>query len=196
MSLSNQQQPSGVSRHKIRRAEYHLLSKEGLLPVEGKIELLGGEIFEMSPSGPLHSTVVDEIYDLIRNQISPDIAKIRNEKAIVLDDFSEPEPDVAVVKPGDYTERHPTGAEVLLLIEVSKSSLEYDREIKLPTYATSGIPEVWIINLNEGMVEIYQNPTGNSFADKRVIDSKAEDPVLTPLRLPAFAFSLKEIPIR
>ncbi|MEJ7871360.1 MAG: Uma2 family endonuclease, partial [Rubrobacteraceae bacterium] len=86
---------------------------------------------------------------------------------IILPDSSEPEPDVTVLRPRDdfYAAGHPVPEDVLLLIEVSDTSLEYDREVKLPLYARAGIPEVWIVDLVNEKIHTYSQPAARSYAN-------------------------------
>jgi Uma2 family endonuclease len=88
---------------------------------------------------------------------------------LVLDDFSEPEPDVALLKPRDdfYAAAHPTAQDVFLVIEIADTSLEYDREVKLPAYARAGIPEVWIANFSADLVECHAEPAGGVYRNAR-----------------------------
>ena len=107
----------------------------------------------------MHATSVSKLTNLLPLLLEGK-AWIRVQDPIVLDDLTEPEPDVVVVKLRDdaYSKKHPCPDDVLLLIEVAETSLESDREIKLPLYAASGIPEVWIVNLIEKSIEVYREP--------------------------------------
>lgn len=143
--------------------EYHLMGKVGILKEKG-IELIEGEIVKMSPTGSNHSACVSVLIDLLTevrllNKLKKDII-LRVQDPVRLDDFSEPEPDIVIVKyKSDYYRQElPQPKDVLLLIEVADTTLESDREIKVPLYAKAGIPEYWIINLEAQQIEVYHTP--------------------------------------
>lgn len=138
--------------------EYHKMGEVGILQEKG-IELINGEIIIMSPIGSKHSAHVNKITAIFNNLLIGK-AIISSQNPVIIDGHSEPEPDIAILKyHGDfYEEQHPRAEDVLLIIEVALSSLDYDRNIKLPLYAEAGIPEVWIFNLQSNVVEIYTSP--------------------------------------
>lgn len=139
--------------------EYHKMGESGIFGEDEHIELIDGVIREMSPKGTKHTSSVSNLTNLLP-QLLAGKALIRVQDPIVLYDDTEPEPDVVVVKLRDdaYVEAHPRPNDVLLLIEVADTSLEYDKMVKLPRYATAGIPEVWIVNLVENIIEVYREP--------------------------------------
>jgi len=143
--------------------EYHKMGEIGMFEENEYVELIDGVIREMSPKGSRHTASVSNLTNLLPLLLAGK-ALIRVQDPIVLDDNTEPEPDVAVIKPrnDNYSESHPRAEDVLLLIEVADTSLEYDREIKLPRYANAGVPEVWIVNLVENIVEVYREPLVSS----------------------------------
>ena len=134
---------------------------------EDRIELLDGEIWEMTPQHSPHATAYALTGDALRLAF-PD-AYVRYQLPFALDDVSEPEPDLAVVSGAvrDYTDRHPT--EALLIVEVSDSSLRYDRTRKLAAYARNGVPEYWILDLQASCLEVYREPSGTSYASTSVL---------------------------
>lgn len=122
----------------------------------------------MSPIGSRHAACVDRI----NAQLSTSIGKaaiVRVQNPIRLDDFSEPQPDIALLRPRAdfYAEHHPTPTDVLLVVEVADTSVAFEREVKSAVYARAGIAEMWLINLPEGVIEIYAEPAGNSYRDVR-----------------------------
>ena len=142
-------------------SEYRKMGEKGILSEDEHIELIDGAIIKMSTEGTRHSLIISNIamrfYDFVINGK----ALLRVQNPIVLNDDTEPEPDLALVKPWEdayYLETHPHPDDVLLLIEVSDTSLEYDKEIKLPRYAASKIEEVWIVNLVDNIIEVYREP--------------------------------------
>lgn len=138
---------------------YHALAEKGLLGEEDRVELINGDLVPMSPLGSPHAACVRRL-DKQLHRIAPTQVQISIQNPVQLNDQTEPEPDVALLKHREdfYAKAHPVPADVLLVIEVADSSLEKDRTIKLEGYAQAGIAEYWIINLVEGQVEIYTQP--------------------------------------
>ncbi|MEM8722868.1 MAG: Uma2 family endonuclease [Cyanobacteria bacterium P01_G01_bin.39] len=151
-----------ASRKKFTLDEYHRLVDLGFFTENDKIELIRGEIIEMSPKRTSHSVcnsiLFGELYSLLRDR-----ANVRGQEPIILAD-SEPEPDVVIAKQKDdnYLSAHPIPEDVILIIEISDSTLQYDRETKLTLYAEAGINHYWIINLVENHLEVYSNSFANS----------------------------------
>lgn len=138
--------------------EYHRMGEVGILGEDDRVELIDGNILKMSPVGSQHAACVSLLNRLLRPV--EESAIVRIEDPIVLNDETEPQPDIAVVRFKEklYADAHPRPEDVLLIIEVAETSLEEDREIKLPRYAASSIPEVWIVNLVENLIEVYRDP--------------------------------------
>lgn len=140
------------------------MARAGVLRPGERLELIDGRILVKPPISSASAGTV--------NRLTRWLATALGERAIVsvqnpvrLDDLNEPEPDLAVLKPRDdfYAEAHPGPSDALLLVEVSDSSLVFDRKIKLPLYASHGIPEVWVVNLIEGVIEVFREPSGREF---------------------------------
>ena len=139
--------------------EYHRMAEAGILHEDDRVELIPGEILQMSPIGNRHSGLVRRLTNLITPRLGPRaIIDVQNPVQIV--DHSEPEPDIMILPFRDdyYEESGVTPQDVLLLIEVSDSTLRYDRNTKLPLYAAAGIPEVWIVDVNQRRLEVYRQP--------------------------------------
>ena len=156
-------------RHRITVDEYHRMAEVGLLAPDAQVELIDGEIIDMAPIGPSHSSVVRELTRLLVTTVG-DNAIVQIQGVIRLDNASEPQPDVAVLAQRDHRYRyaHPSSHDTLLLIEVSDSTLAYDRDVKLPLYARHGIPEVWIFDLQNRELHVHRAPQGGRYADERV----------------------------
>jgi Uma2 family endonuclease len=135
----------------------------GVFPPEYRAELIDGEIMEMSPAGKRHAACVDMLSELLREKLGRSV-NIRVQNPVRLDN-SEPQPDLAVVRRREdfYRDALPTAADILLLIEVSDTTLDYDRQKKLPLYARAGVPEVWIVNLVDSRVETHAAPGGGAY---------------------------------
>ena len=162
--------PAAVRRRLFSVDEYYLMAQAGILHEDDRVELIEGEIIQMPPIGSPHAMAVDVIGQLLIRGLGADQAFVRTQNPLHLGQDTEPQPDVAVVKPpaAVYRRQHPAARDVLLLIEVSDSTLEYDRRIKLPLYAQANIPEVWIIDLNAGAVETYSAPQDGRYTSQSV----------------------------
>ena len=148
--------------HRFTRDEYHRMATAGLF-ADQQVELLEGEVITMSPKLTSHSYAVNRLmYALITAFGSRAIVRVQD--PIVLNDRSEPEPDLAVCQaaPGQYKQAHPRADQVLLVIEVADSSLSYDRTRKAKAYAESSISEYWIVNLQDRQIEILTEPLPQS----------------------------------
>ena len=146
-------------------AEYHVMGEKGILTPDERVELIDGEIVLMPPMSSPHASVIHRINNLLVRSISLDEAIVSVQCPITFPGNTEPEPDVALLRPREdfYRSNLPTQQDALLLIEVSQSTLRYDRTVKLPLYAIARIPEVWIVNLADNVVEVYRNPEGSAY---------------------------------
>ena len=149
--------------------EYHRMAEAHILTDEDKVELLHGEIIEMSPIGSEHSACVKRL-NAFFNQLLVEKAIVSVQDPIQLPSLSEPEPDIALLHPrlNFYADAHPLPKDVFLVIEVADSSLLKDRQVKLPIYASAGIPEYWIINLEQKRVEAYRHPRDNQYLSQTI----------------------------
>lgn len=149
--------------------DYYRMAETGILRRDDRVELIRGEIVRMAPIGITHAGRVD-ILNFEFGRAVGDDAIVRVQNPIRLEaQNSEPEPDISLLRPKRdfYTSAHPTPADVLLVIEVADSSLSYDRAVKIPLYAEAGIPEVWIMALEEECVERYSGLEGGEYRDVR-----------------------------
>ncbi|RMG49345.1 MAG: Uma2 family endonuclease [Acidobacteria bacterium] len=144
--------------------EYHRMVEAGILSEDDRVELIEGEIIRTSPMGSRHATCVKELDALLHHQGQQKVI-ISVQDPVRLDEHSEPEPDIALLKlrDDDYAHSHPTPEDVLLIIEVAETSAEYDRSIGLPLCARAGIPEVWPVNSPERIVEVYSEPSADMY---------------------------------
>jgi Uma2 family endonuclease len=156
-----------IARHWFTVAEYDRMGETGIFSEDDRVELIEGEIFEMSPIGKRHASCVGRLTNLLAGVLA-EKAIVWVQNPIVLNDYSEPQPDFALLKRRDdfYARSLPTPAEVLLLIEVSDTTLEYDRQIKVPLYARAGVAEVWIVNLMDEQIEIYSQPANGAYQSR------------------------------
>jgi Uma2 family endonuclease len=155
-----------IAKHYITACEFERMVEGGVFGEDARLELIEGEIIEMSPIGKRHAACVDALNWWL-NRLIGDAATVRVQNPILLDDLSEPQPDIALLRPRAdfYRESLPTPADVLLVVEVADTSVEYDRKLKLPIYAWAGVAEVWIVNLPEEKIETYSSPSGDAYED-------------------------------
>ncbi len=143
---------------------YHTLSEQRTFASDERLELINGEIFEMSPIGSRHARCVKLLNEfLIRHCSENSIISVQD--PIELDDHSEPQPDLSILRrtADYYRDALPKAADVKLIIEVSDTSIEFDRSYKVPSYAAAGIPEVWLIDLESEHVEVHSMPSENAY---------------------------------
>ncbi|NIP57062.1 MAG: Uma2 family endonuclease [Gemmatimonadetes bacterium] len=171
--------------------EYHAMARAGVLNEDDRVELIEGEVVRMTPIGSRHAACVKRLIRLFSDRVGEE-AILGIQDPVRLSGLSEPEPDVALLQPRDdfYEDGHPRPEDLLLLVEVSETSQAYDRDVKLPLYARSGVPEVWLVDLERGEVEVHRSPTGDGYADsERVGPGHA----LRPRSLPDAEFGVSEI---
>jgi Uma2 family endonuclease len=143
--------------------EYHRLAELGFFGEDERVELIKGEIIQMAAKGTPHCVCETLLFrELIRLLL--DRAMVRGQQPIIIRDHSEPEPDLTIVRNinDNYLSSHPKPSDILLVIEISNSTLKYDREVKLPLYAEAGISDYWIFNLIKYCLECYSQPYQDS----------------------------------
>jgi Uma2 family endonuclease len=164
--------------------EYHRLTELGFFTEDDRVELISGEFFEMAAKGTPHSVcetrLERELYKLIGEK-----ATLRGQQPIILSSNSEPEPDRVIVvnREDDYLSSHPTAEDILLLIEISDSSLDYAQDVKLKAYAENNIKEYWIFNLIDYQLECYSEPyqkLDQSFGYRRKLIMLPNESVILP----------------
>lgn len=146
--------------------EYYAMGETGLLEPNARVELIEGEVVHMPPIGSPHGSTT-EFLDHLLDRALADRAMVRGQLPVRLDNLSEPIPDVTVVKsrPDRYRLSHPAPSDVLLIVEISDSTLRYDTNVKLPLYARHGIPEVWILDLKNNELRTYRSPSEGRYRD-------------------------------
>ena len=149
------------------REQYERMVEAGVLGPDDKVELLDGQVVPKMSQNEPHAVATGLVSDALRDVFGTS-AHPRDEKPLALSDLSEPEPDIAVVRGArrDYLGGHPAPADVLLLVEVADTSLLQDRVRKLPLYAEAGVVECWIVNLQDGVVEVHRDPVGRAYGTK------------------------------
>ena len=147
-------------------SQYHQMSEAGIFSENDKVDLINGEIIEMSPIGRRHTACVNRLNSVFSQLLGKKVI-VAVQNPILLNNLSEPEPDIALLQPrADFYESgHPQPQDIFLLIEVADSSLEYDRDVKIPLYASSGITEVWLVDIYEQVIIVYRYPSENGYSD-------------------------------
>ncbi|MCG8352641.1 MAG: Uma2 family endonuclease [Chloroflexales bacterium] len=148
-----------ITRHTFTIHDYARMRESGILTATDRVELIDGEIRNMSPIGPHHAAVVTKIVKFLTRLVDDEII-ISPQNPVQLNDYTEPQPDIAVLRYRDdyYAHTHPTAADILIVIEVADTTIIYDREEKVPRYAAAGVPEAWVVDLAQQLIEQYLLP--------------------------------------
>lgn len=180
-----------MTHHQFTVQDYSRMREAGILTEDDRVELLDGEIYVMSPIGPLHVGIVNKLNRLLTRQVG-DAGIISIQNPIRLSDYSEPQPDIAVLNPRDdfYTNALAAPDDVLLVIEIADNSLDYDRDEKLPRYARAHISEVWIIDVNKLVVEQYTQPLQGEYTHLHKV---LFGHVVTATKIPGVSINTEQI---
>lgn len=171
--------------------DYYRMAEAGILGPEDRVELIDGEIIEMSPIGSRHARCVSYATELFivafRGQTI-----VRVQDPLRLSNYTEPEPDIVLLKPRKdrYISKHPEGTDTLLVVEVADTTLRYDRNVKLPRYAAAGVPEVWIENLKDDLLLVYREPAGKTY---KASLSLRRDEAVSVLAFPGVTFKVEDL---
>jgi len=178
--LANNGQPMPASspdftrplKHLTHLDEWRRMGEANIFPPGSRVELINGEILDMAPIGSYHAGHLKRINHVF-SKLIPENLITSVQDPLQLGDLSEPEPDFMLLKPHEdfYTSRHPIADDVLLLIEIADSSLRFDQNEKLRLYAQHGIPEYWLLNLNDHCLEVYRKPSGDVYAEKNTLQA-------------------------
>ncbi len=179
---------AAVETHRWTREEYERMAELGLFPPDQRVELIEGVVYDVTPQNSLHSTGVRLAEEALRSAFGRGF-DCRVQMPLVLDPDSEPEPDLAVVRgtPRDFRDAHPTTA--VLVVEVADTSLGFDRR-KAPVYARHGIPELWIVDLRAGVVEVHREPEGGAY---RSVTRLGRGGSVRPLAAPGPAIAIADL---
>jgi Uma2 family endonuclease len=160
-----------------------LMAEVGVLSPAEKVELIRGELIVVSPPGPRHGAAVDRTAEAMRN-LTKGIAIVRSQGGVVLDRFAAPLPDIALLalRSDYYAGDNPGAADILLIVEVANSSLEYDLTVKQELYAITGIAEYWVADLRNNRLLVHTNPAGDRY---QTIRELRRGEMIEPSRLPS-----------
>jgi Uma2 family endonuclease len=177
--------------------EYYQMAKTGILQPDEKVELIAGQIIRnMTPQGSFHAAAITRTNRLLNQPVQPRFL-VRSQLPIQLDNRSEPEPDLALVKsdPLDYDDRHPKAEDVYLIIEIADSTLKTDLTLKKQVYAEAKIPDYWVLDLAKRQLYVYRQPTEEGYQQEQILSERQS---IAPLFFPDFQVKIREMlrPIR
>jgi Uma2 family endonuclease len=172
-------------------SEYYQMAEVGILTPSDRVELINGEIISMSPIGKRHAACVDRIARLCFERFGESVI-VRVQNPILLNNLSEPQPDIALLQPRTdfYASGHPQASDIFLIVEVADSSINYDQEVKIPLYSASGITEVWLVDLNQNILQVYQQPTATGY---QMIQQFQRGEAITILAFPEILLKIEDI---
>lgn len=171
--------------------EYHQMIETGILSPDERIELIEGQIVELSPQRPPHATTTGCVSEYLKELLGSRVA-IRIQVPVTLQPKSEPEPDIALVLPPQrrYRDRHPNESDIFLIIEVADTTLTSERQTKALTYAKASIADYWIIDVKNSRLFVLRNPGQEAYLQENVLE---HDEFVTPLAFPDVSVSVKEL---
>ena len=180
-----------ATRRRFTRTEYHRMGEAGILREGDRVELIRGEIVQMSPISPRHAAFVDNLTRLLVRRL-PDSAIVRVQGPVAMSDDTEPQPDLSVLQHRDvpYKDREAWAEDAVLVIEVAHSSLAYDRSTKRSVYAEARIPEYWVVDCAVETIEVHRAPSAEGYRDVQLVSRAAE---LAPQAFPDVVLSLTDI---
>jgi len=171
--------------------DYYRMAEVGILGPEDRVELIDGEIIQMSPIGTKHAGCVNRA-NRIFTLVFRDLAIVSVQNPLRLNNYTEPEPDLVLLRhrSDDYRDKRMMGDDALLVVEVADTTLRYDRDVKVPRYASAGVPEVWIEDLKGDRLLVYRDPAADGFKTRLVL--KRGDSVST-MAFPDIPFTVDEL---
>ena len=175
---------ASLSRRSFTREDYHAMGRAGILTPEDRVELLDGEVIVMSPIGTRHAACVDRLTRAFYSAgpiAGRALVRVQNPLAVSARSELQPDLMLLVERDDDYALGHPDPADVLLLVEVADSSIDYDRRTKIPLYARAGIREVWLVDLEHDRIEASSEPASDGY---RVTRRHGLGESLSPVALP------------
>lgn len=157
----------------ITTADYHRMAEVGIFAADERVELIAGQIIQKMPKGSVHSALCKRIEKLLEKRLEEKVL-VRMQDPVLLDNYSEPEPDIAVVHPKTnfYADRHPTPDEVYLIIEISDTTIKQDLGIKANLYAAAGIIDYWVFNVAMQQLHVFREPQADGYQRQIILKSQ------------------------
>lgn len=180
------------ARHPVTADEFERMIAAGVFADDDRLELIDGEIVDMSPIGSAHQACVNRLHRAFNGLSASDRAIVQMQGAFRANARSRPQPDVALLRwrADFYVDALPGPADVHLLVEVADSSLRFDRWVKLPAYAVAGVPEAWVVDIQGGVVEVAREPSELGYS--QIVQLRRGD-VLSPEAFPDFTIAIDDI---
>ena len=179
-------------RHLVTVDEFDRMVDAGVFAPDRRLELIDGEMVDMSPIGSAHQACVNRLTTLLAPLAAGRRAVVQVQGAIRTSDLSQPQPDVALLVPRDdyYAEAHPGPSDVLLVIEVADTSVRFDRDVKLPAYGRAGVAETWVVDLHGGVVEVATGPSDQGYERRARV---GRDASLAPTAFPDLRLTVADL---
>jgi len=180
-----------VVRRRFDVSDYYRMAEAGILRPDDRVELIEGEIIQMGPIGSRHAARVKRAARVFGRYVG-EAAIVGIQDPVRLDDYSEPEPGIALVKPKAdlYEHAHPGPRDILLILEISDTSSAFDRQVKAPMYARAGIAELWLELIAEECIEVYTEPANGVYSKVR---QARRGESLTPRSFPQVTIPVDEL---
>ncbi len=162
-----------VKNYQFTIDQYHKMGEANILHEDSRVELIEGEIITMTPIGRMHAGIVDYLVRTFTEQLQKNVI-VHVQNPIVLNEYTEPQPDLTLLKPRDdfYRSKDVRPDDVYLIVEVADSSVRYDRLTKVPLYAKHNIPEVWIVDIETHTIDVYSQPSQNEYSQTQRFDNE------------------------
>jgi Uma2 family endonuclease len=172
-------QDNWIRRHRITVDECYRMAEVGLLAADARVELIEGEVIDMAPIGSKHAAIVEALCEALEAVVGRQY-KVASQRPVRLDNQTEPQPDVVILNRREdfYFRGLPGAADLLLVVEVSDTTARYDREKKAPLYAQHGIPEMWLIDVNNRRLHCLQEPRDGAYQKVTVVQGGSISPLL------------------
>lgn len=173
---------ASVTRKRFTADEYQRMGQAGILTEDDRVELIAGEIITMTPIGTRHNASVNRGMRTLVRAVGDD-AIVQSQGSVRLDLYSEPQPDLVLLRPRSdfYASRHAGTGDILLIIEIAESSMQYDRDVKAPIYAAADIPEYWLVDLNTNVLWRFSSPAEGRY---RGVEQYRRGQSIAPMLLP------------
>ena len=158
-----------VEKRLLTVEEYHEMERVGILGPSDRVELIHGEIIKMGPIGSKHANTVNKLNTVFKDLCKEKVV-LSVQNPVVLNKLSEPQPDISVLRHRDdfYGDSHPQAEDVFFIIEVSGSTIEFDRQTKAAIYAAAGIAEYWVVDLERDQIELYSTPQNDLYRETSI----------------------------
>lgn len=152
-------------RHRLTVGDFYRMAETGILGPDERVELIAGEIIDVPPPGSRHAGMVKHLARIFHAAVE-DAAIVQVQDPLSLGEYSEPQPDIALLRfeADFYRSAHPHAGNTLLVVEIADTSLIYDRDVKMPLYARHGVPEAWLVDIERGVLTRYREPRADTYA--------------------------------